>query len=169
MPVAQADAAVQPMNPFDREADPDRHEIWQRLVEADCKAFANGDWAMIEPDFDAESFEGVRCFHSLNPDDWRIVFPNLASYRDSWLAAAKEFRERKFAGVTHLEALLLRTHLNEIDINGDRALAHKKFFGEVHFADGKVLDDRWQTLFRLHQRGGRWKIVGFCGQLPLVD
>ena len=157
------------MNPFDRRSDSDRYAIWQRLVEADCEAFANGNWSLIETDFDAENFEGVRCSHSLNPDDWQIVFPDLSSYRDSWLAAAREFRDKKFATVTHLEALLLRTHLDQIDIQGDRALAHKKFFGEIQFADGKLLDDRRQTLFRLHRRAGQWKIVGFFGQLPLVE
>jgi hypothetical protein len=155
------------MNPFDCRTDADRHEIWQRLVTADCAAFAVGDWSMIENDFDAEAFEGVRCFHSINPDDWKIVFPDLASYRDSWLAAAKEFRNRKFAAVSHSEALMVRTHLDEIDICGDRALAHKKFFGEVPYDDGSILADRRQTLFRLQKRNGSWKIVGFFGQLPL--
>jgi hypothetical protein len=156
------------MNPFDLRSDPDRHEIWQRLVAADCEAFANGNWSMIEGDFEAESFEGVRCFHSANPNDWKIVFPTLASYRDSWLTAAAEFRDRKFATVSHHDALLARTHLDEIDIHGDRALAHKKFHGEVLYDDGTSLTDRRQTLFRLHRRTDGWKIVGFFGQLPLV-
>ena len=155
------------MNPFNRQTDPVRHEIWQRLVAADCEAFATGNWSMIEGDFGAESFEGVRCFHSTNPDDWKIAFPNLASYRDSWLTAANEFRDRKFATVSHLEALLIRTHLDEIDIHGDRALALKKFYGQVPYKDGSVLADRRQTLFRLHRRANGWKIVGFFGQLPL--
>ena len=154
------------MNPFNRQTDPDRHEIWQRLVAADCEAFALGDWPAIENDFDAEAFEGVRCFHSTNPDDWKIVFPELASYRDSWLAASQEFRAKKFAKLSHRDVLLARTHLNDIDIQGDRALAHKKFFGEVLLADGTTLADRRQTLYRLHKRGGVWKIVGFFGQLP---
>jgi len=85
------------MNPFDAGSEPDRYQIWQRLVAADCEAFANGNWSMIAGDFDAESFEGVRCFHSPNPDVWKITFPDLASYRDSWLTAAKEFGARKFA------------------------------------------------------------------------
>jgi hypothetical protein len=156
------------MNPFDRGTDPDRHTIWQRLVAVDCEAFALGDWSMIEDDFDAEVFEGVRCFQSGNPDDWRIVFPDLASYRESWLAASAQFRARKFAKLSHLDALLARTHLDEIDIAGDRALAHKKFFGDVELADGSLLADRRQTLFRLHRRGGLWKIVGFFGQLTLT-
>src|SRR3954468_12693405 len=116
------------MNPFDRHREPDRYQIWQRLVAADCQAFATRNWSMIENDFDGEVFEGIRCDHSMNPDNWRIAFPNLPSYRDSWLAAAKEFQEKKFATLTHLEALLARTHLDEIDVLGDRALAHKKFF-----------------------------------------
>jgi hypothetical protein len=157
------------MNPFDPRSEPDRHQIWQRLVAADCEAFASSNWSMIAEDFDAESFEGVRCFHSINPDNWKIAFPDLASYRDSWLMAAKEFRDRKFSTVSHLEALLARAHLDEIDIRGDRALAHKKFFGEVLCDDGSVLADRRQTLFRLRRRDDGWKIVGFFGQLPLVD
>ncbi len=134
---------------------------------ADCEAFAVGDWSKIENDFDPEAFEGVRCFHSGNPDDWKIIFPDLASYRISWLVASEEFRTKKFAKASHLEALLTRTHLNEIDINCDQALAHKKFFGEVLLANGTPLADRRQTLFRLHRRGGAWKIAGFFGQLPL--
>jgi hypothetical protein len=155
------------MNPFDARSEPDRYQIWQRLVAADCEAFANGNWSLIASDFDSESFEGVRCIHSTNPDDWKIAFPDLASYRDSWLTAAKEFRERKFATVSHLEALLIRTHLDEIDICGDRAVAHKKFRGEVPYDDGSILADRRQTLFRLRRCSGVWKIVGFFGQLPL--
>lgn len=155
------------MNPFDLSSEPERFQIWQRLVAADCEAFASGNWSMIAGDFDAQSFEGVRCFHSTNPDDWKIAFPDLVSYRDSWLAAAKEFRERKFATCSYLEALLARTHLDEIDIRGDRALAHKKFFGAVPYDDGSILADCRQTLFRLHRRGSEWKIVGFFGQLPL--
>lgn len=156
------------MNAFNRQTDPDRHGTWQRLVAVDSEAFAVGDWSMIEDDFDTVDFEGVRCFHSTNPDDWQIAFPDLASYRDSWLAASEEFRARKFAKLSHLAALLARTHLEEIHIRGDRALAHKKFFGEVLMADGSTLADRRQSLFRLHKRRGAWRILGFFGQLPLV-
>jgi len=155
------------LNRFSRQTDPDRHAIWERLVAADCEAFAAGNWRAIEDDFDADTFEGVRCSHSANPDDWRIAFPNLASYRDSWLAASAEFRSKKFARLTHLQALLTRTHLDEIDISGDRAIAHKKFYGDVLLADGSTLSDRRQTLFRLHRKFGIWKIVGFFGQLLL--
>jgi hypothetical protein len=155
------------MNPFDIHDDPDRYQIWQRLVAVDCEAFAAGDWSLVEVDFDADAFQGVRCFHSSNPDDWRIVFPTLASYRGAWLASADQFRAKSFARHSHLEALLIRTRLDEIDIQGDHALAHKKFFGDVEYADGTVLNDRRQTMFQLRRHGERWKIVGFLGQLPL--
>src|SRR3954451_22732977 len=130
------------MNPFDQRNDIDRHHIWQRLVATDCEAFASSDWSAVEGDFDAESFEGVRCFHSTNPDDWKIAFPDLASYRDSWLQASEQFRAKQFAEVSHLEALLARTHVDDIQINGDRALALKKFYGEVRLAAGTFLADR---------------------------
>jgi hypothetical protein len=142
-------------NPFDPAADPDRHYIWQRLIIVDSEAFAEGDWSRIEGDFDAEHFEGIRCFHSVNPDDWRVVFPHLASYRDSWLAAAAELA-RAEPPENRLQTILSRTRLDQIDISGERALAHKKF-SHLHR----------QSLFRLHKRGRVWKIVGFLGQLPL--
>jgi hypothetical protein len=156
------------VNPFDPQREPDRHYVWQRLVSADCEAFACGDWKAIESDFDAEAFEGIRCALSLNPDNWKVAFPDLASYRESWLAASAAYRAKSFATVSHLDALLARTHLDEIEIVGERAIAHKKFFGEVALADGSKLAEWRQTLFRLQRRRGVWKIVGFLGQLPLV-
>src|SRR5690242_1721201 len=125
------------MNPFDDKTDPVRHTIWHRLVTVDCKAFAKGDWSMIEDDFDANSFEGIRCFYSANPNDWRILFPDLPSYRQSWLEASAVFRALRPVGCSHFEALLARCHLNEIEIADDRALARKKFFGEVSLANGE--------------------------------
>src|SRR5688500_3806682 len=157
-------------NPFDATRDADRHYIWQRLVAADSDAFAAGDWRSIETDFDAEHFEGVRCHNSANPDDWEIAFPTLASYRDSWLTAAREFAAKRFAGLTNRQAVYARTRLDRVDINGDRALCHKKFSGVLTLADGTPHGGNRQTLYRLHRRGGghaSWKIVGFLGFLPL--
>ena len=154
-------------NPFDAGQDPERHRIWDRLVRADSEAFALGDWSRVEDDFDEASFEGIRCQQSANPDDWRIAFADLASYRDNWLKAAKEFVGKQFVGLTPLEALYVRSHLFVIEIAGDRALAHKQFYGDVALADGSLITGRRQTLYRLHKRGDRWKIVGFLGYLPL--
>jgi hypothetical protein len=154
-------------NPFDPTADPDRHHIWQRLIAADSDAFAAGDWPSIEHDFDAKSFEGIRCHNSTNPDDWEIAFPTLASYRDSWLAAARDFATKRFVGLTNREAVYARTRLDRIDLNGDRALCHKKFSGDMKLLDGTTHAGSRQTLYRLHRRGSGWNIVGFLGFLPL--
>src|SRR6266542_6567133 len=145
--------------------DPDRHHIWHRLIQIDSEAFALGDWSIIEPDFDRDHFEGIRCNHSLNPDDWTIFFPDVASYRDNWLKASAEFRAKQFLHHTPLEALLARTRLDRIDINRSRALAHKKFSGDIPLADGTFLSGSRQTLYRLHKRLDRWRITGFLGFL----
>jgi hypothetical protein len=124
---------------------------------------------MIEGDFDAESFEGLRCAESSNPDDWKLAFPTLESYRDTWLAASREFAKKKFLEHSALQAVMARAHLDEIDIAGERALARKKFYGDIPLADGSFLSGSRQTIYRLHKRGDSWKIVGFLGFLPLVS
>jgi hypothetical protein len=155
------------INPFDLAADPDRHYIWQRLVAVDTEAFVAGDWSMIEEDFDADLFEGIRCGNSTNPDDWRIVFPELPDYRDAWLAASHEFLKKSFADVSHREAVYLRCRLTHIDFVGRCALAHKKFSGTLTYADGTILSGNRQTIYRLRNINQRWKVVGFLGFLPL--
>jgi hypothetical protein len=156
-----------PRNPFDASTDPDRHHIWNRLILADSQAFVASDWSRIENDFDSDCFEGIRCSSSSNPDDWKLFFPTLESYRDNWLRASREFLTKKFLHHTPLDAILARCCLDTIDINGDRALAHKKFTGVVLLADGSNLSGDRQTLYRLQRRNDRWKIVGFLGFLPL--
>ena len=156
------------MNPFDP-SDADRHYIWHRLVTVDSDAFVRSDWTMIENDFEADRFEGIRCGNSRNPDDWRIAFPRLEDYRESWLVASREFLAKQFVGVTHRQAVEQRTSLPQIDISGDRALAHKKFSGTLDLADGSTHSGSRQTIYRLHRIDGVWKIVGFLGHLPLDE
>ena len=156
------------MNPFDPTSDPDRHTIWQMLMARDSEAFVAQDWSMVANDFEAENFEGVRCGNSTNPDEWRIVFPRLDDYRDAWLSAARDFAAKTFQSLTPFEAVMSRCRMDQIDINGEIALAHKKFSGEVKCFDGSTLDGSRQTLYRLRKREGKWKIVGFLGYLPLT-
>ena len=158
-----------PANPFDPTTNPDRHHIWDRLIRADTEAFVTSDWSMIEGDFDAQQFEGIRCNHSDSPDDWAIVFPRLQDYRDSWLLASADFLKKKFLNLTPAEAIYRRCRLDRIDLLGDRALVHKKFSGEGPLADGSTLSGSRQTLYRLHRIENRWKIVGFLGQMRLDD
>ena len=154
-------------NPFDATTDADRHAIWQALIARDSEAFVAQNWSMVQDDFDADNFEGVRCFNSTNPDEWRIVFPRLDDYREAWLTAAREFATKQFVDVSPVEALHFRSRLEQIAVAGEIALAHKKFSGEVKCQDGTKLGGDRQTLYRLRKRDGRWKIVGFLGYLPL--
>ena len=117
-------------NPFDAQTDPDRNYIWDRLIRADSNAFAAGDWSMIENDFDVGQFEGIRCYGSPNPDDWKVAFHRLNEYREQWIELSREFAKKKFVDLTNREAIYARTRLEQIEIFGDRALAHKKFSGE---------------------------------------
>jgi len=151
------------VNPFDG----DRQAMWEMLIVRDSEAFVAQDWSMIENDFDADNFEGVRCANSSNPAEWRIVFPRLADYRDAWLAAAKDFATKQFVDRSPLEALVSRCRLEQIDIAGEIALAHKKFSGEVKCKDGTTISGNRQTLYRLRKREERWRITGFLGYLPL--
>ena len=124
---------------------------------------------MIKDDFAPDRFEGIRCAESSDPFDWTIAFATLAEYRDSWLAASREYLKKQFVGLSHREAVYRRCRIDRIDIAGERALVHKKFFGDVPLADGSMLSGSRQTLYRLHRIGGAWKIVGFLGQLPLHE
>ena len=153
-------------NPFDRTSDPDRHDLWHRLVQIDSEAFVAGDWSRIENDFDAEHFEGIRCFTN-NPDDWKIVFPRLEDYKTAWLQMSGDFRKKQFIEMTQLEAVLRRARMDQIEITGDRCLCHKKFSGTLDLVDGTQVTTARQTIYRLHKQRGIWKIVGFLGYLPL--
>ena len=157
------------INPFHAKSDPDRHWIWHHLVAIDSDAFVLSDWSMIENDFAADRFEGIRCGESSDPDDWTIAFATLDQYRDSWLAASCEYLKKQFVGLSHREAVYRRCRIDRIDIAGVRALVHKKFSGTLPLADGTMLTGSRQTLYRLHRIGGAWKIVGFLGQLPLDE
>jgi hypothetical protein len=152
-------------NPFDPAKNPDRYEIWQCIVARDCEAFAVGDWSMIEADFDFETFEGIRCFKSTNPDDWRLVYGSAEGYRDAWIKMSAEFRAKRFLGRTPRDAIYARTRLLDIEIVGTRAICHKKFTGDLPMEDGTVHTGSSQTIYRLLKRNGRWKIVGFVGYL----
>ena len=55
---------------------------------------------------------------------------------------------------------------NDIDLDGDRAVLHKKFDGSVAKADGSVDRLKWQTLYFCRKVGARWKIAGFVGYMP---
>ena len=150
-------------NPFPP-SDPDRHTIWETLVARDIRAFLAEDWSLIASDFEEDGFVG----HSgtANPDEWRISYPSLDAYRKAWIAQARDFGKLRLKNTDKETFLLDATELTRIDINGDQALAHKKFNGRTEAVDAPDVVLKWQTLYRLRRRDTRWRITGFLGYLP---
>lgn len=151
-------------NPFPS-GDADRHEIWIMLVERDIAAFLDDDWGRIHDDFAEDRFVG-QSGSSSNPDHWRITFPSLQAYREEWLRQAAAFATVQLKNIDKAEFLFRTTVLRDIEINGDRALAHKKFDGHAKTADGNDLVLNWQTMYWLQRISGTWKLTGFLGYLP---
>jgi hypothetical protein len=148
-------------NPFP--ADQDRAAIWEMLVERDIQAFVAGDWARVGGDFLAEAFFAVDGRSRANPDSWRLGLGSLEQYRESWLEQSADMR----GAVDDLEAQIYdATTLRDIEIEGDRALAHKKFDGQVRRRDGEVVPMNWQTLYMCRRVDAGWKLAGFVGYLP---
>ena len=151
-------------NPFP-EGDADRHELWEMLVRRDIDAFLAQDWSMVEVDFVAASFFGMHAHFLNDADSWRLQFPRLEIYRDEWLRQAHEGQKTEYA--EDVEAGIHRaTSLTEIEITGERAIAHKKFNGEIKLSNGGVDRLNWQTLYFLRKIDGAWKLTGFVGYLP---
>lgn len=151
-------------NPFPSD-DTDRRAIWDMLVPRDIDAFLAADWGMVADDFVEDEFIGIHGQHGADPDNWTLAFPTLDLYRDEWLAQAKDFATQEFAEDTRT-AIFNATRLEEITINGDRALVHKKFDGGIKKADGTFDRMNWQTLYYCKRVGGRFLISGFTGYLP---
>ncbi|MBJ7577663.1 hypothetical protein JHC09_07160 [Devosia sp. MC532] len=150
-------------NPFPN--DPDRSAIWTMLVPRDIEAYVKADWSMVEDDFVTTDFFGVNGNGKDNPDGWTISYPTLELYRDEWLRQAREgqsvvYAEDQEAGIHRA------TSLTEIEISGERAIAHKKFDGEIKRADGGVDRLNWQTVYFCRKVEGQWKLTGFVGYLP---
>ncbi|OCP16175.1 hypothetical protein [Ensifer sp. LC163] len=152
------------LNPFPS-SDTARHAIWEMLVPRDIDAFLSADWSMVAGDFVEDGFIGIDGRRETNPDNWRLTFPSLSAYRDEWLRQSKDFAGLSFAEDTRA-AIFKTTTLEDIEVNGDFALARKKFDGGLKKADGSFDVMKWQTVYycRLHEE--RWKISGFTGYLP---
>ncbi|MEF2073026.1 hypothetical protein [Consotaella aegiceratis] len=150
-------------NPFP--SDPDRKAIWDMLVRRDIEAFLAADWSIVDGDFAADRFFGMHAQKSDCPDSWRLEFPTLEAYRDEWLRQAAAAQETRY-GEPVREALFRATNLRDIDISGDRAVAHKKFDGTIALEGGGVEVLNWQTLYFLARLSDEWKLTGFVGYMP---
>lgn len=151
------------VNPF-ASADADRHAIWEMLVDRDIRAFLAGDWNLTAGDFHEDGF--VAHSGPANPDEWHISYPSLDSYREAWIKQAGDFAKLQLKNRDKAEFLFDATELTRIEINQDRALAHKKFEGRAETVGGPDVVLKWQSLYRLRRIGGRWKLTGFLGYLP---
>ena len=150
-------------NPFP--SDPDRHALWEMLVERDIIAFCNQDWSMVADDFIPEGFMGIDGRGKHNPDSWRLSFSTLEEYREEWLKQAADFAQTEWAEDVE-RACYEATTLRDIEIKGDKALLRKKFDGSILKKDGGKVSLNWQTLYRCQKVDGQWKIAGFTGYLP---
>lgn len=150
-------------NPFP-ETDPDRRVIWEMLVTRDIAAFLAVDWGVVAADFRSDDFVGHT--GSSNPDHWRIQFQCLEAYRNDWLRQAHEFAAMTLVDQDKTEFLFRTTVLRDIEVVGDHAVAHKKFDGRAVTSDGCEFALKWQTVYWLQRRQGRWLITGFLCNLP---
>jgi hypothetical protein len=149
-------------NPFLQ--DDDRGFIWEMLMTRDFEAFVRQDWSMVADDFDKTRFLGIHAHFSASQDDWDAAFPTLEAYRDEWLRQAAQSAAVAYAEPL-VPALLKAVTLDRIDINGNVAVAHKKFDGKVRRADGGADTLNWQTLYFCRNDGDRWRITGFVGYM----
>ncbi len=157
-------------NPFP-ETDAARSAIWEMLVARDIDAFLAVDWTRVAGDFVAAGFTGLDARFRPAPDDWRLTFPTLDAYRDAWLAearAAQAARDQGRYAEDARAAIFQATRLDEIELDGDAALARKRFDGGIALTDGGRERMNWQTLYICREEAGRWRIAGFVGYLPHV-
>lgn len=151
-------------NPFP--SDPDRREIWEILMRRDFDAFLAADWSLTLPDFLESEFQGIDGGKQPNPDQWTLKYASLAPYRDEWLRQAAEFTNVEFRGISKRDFLFETCTLQDIEIQENRAVAHKKFDGRTETIQGEEVRLLWQTLYFLKKVEGLWKISGFVGYLP---
>ncbi|MFK5974510.1 MAG: RidA family protein [Flavobacteriaceae bacterium] len=153
-------------NPFLQ--DDDKEYLWEMLVNRDTKAFVAQDWNMVAADFVSDGFLGIDAGKQFNVDKWELKYPDLKSYKEEWLQQAKEFSQIEL--VENKEDAFHRvTVLQDIEIKGDYALLHKKFFGPMKKKDGTEIHTDWQTLYSCRKVKGVWKITGFTGYIPLLQ
>jgi len=150
------------VNPF--AGDGDREQIWEMLVRRDIQAFVTENWSLVADDFDEVRFLGIHAHGESDPDKWDAAFPTLTTYRDEWLRQAAESAATQYAE-SLADGIFRATRLNVIDINGDVAIARKKFDGTIAKADGTHDRLNWQTLYFCRRHGDRWRITGFVGYM----
>jgi enamine deaminase RidA (YjgF/YER057c/UK114 family) len=154
-------------NPYGAD-DPDRRALWEMLVTRDIEAFVACDFDRVAGDFDPVRFSSIDARGSSDPDLWSLALTEINDYKVEWLRQAELFR-RDFddpAGVLHAA-----TTIDQIEINGAQALAHKRFDYLARTRTGALVPLRWRTVYQCRRSEvdpERWRITGFVGFLPLL-
>ena len=151
-------------NPF-TQAEPEKRAIWEMLVRKDIDGFVAGDWSIFADCFKYDGFCGLDAKGSLDPADWALAFPTVESYRDRWLADARQSVATNYAEPRR-EALFRATNMRDIRVEGATATARKTFNDAIALADGGAERLNWQSVFFCCKEDARWKITGFVGFLP---
>jgi hypothetical protein len=152
-------------NPYSTDAD--RCELWEILIARDSDAFAASDWSVCDGDFAHDRFEGITANGSFNPIDWALRYPTVESYRDDWLQMAERYLRVPLAATSHRELLYRMQSFAKVEIAEGRAIVWKQFWADEPLANGERYRISAQSVYRLHQVDGKWKIVGFVGYLPM--
>ena len=153
-------------NPYSREKDPDRWELWELIVRRDSEAFVRKDWAMINADYDRENFIRAKAYGSGNPHDWRIVSPDLETERNDWLKDAEAFLKLPLKDISQRELIFKMSRLEHIDIKGDWAFCIKQFAANELLQDGGRYIVACESLKIARRIGGKWKLAGAIAYLP---
>lgn len=146
----------------------DKKAIWTMLVQRDSEAFIAQNWDSVANDFVDEGFFGIDAARKDDPTCWKMRFPSIESYKEEWLRQAAETSKLAEPSLA-LKALLSATTLNQIEIDGDTAIAYKKFDGYIPQRDGKVVRLLWQTIYVVRRVSEQWKIASFIGFLPYKE
>ena len=152
-------------NPYSDDAD--RGELWEILIARDSDAFAASDWSACDGDFARDRFEGITANGSFNPIDWALRYPTVESYCDDWLQMSERYLRVPLAATPHRELLYRMQTFAKVEIADGRAIVWKQFWADEPLTGGDRYQLSAQSVYRLHQIDGRWKIVGFVGYLPM--
>jgi hypothetical protein len=128
----------------------DVEQIVRLLYEQDTEAFSRGDWSAVEEDFDAGAFVGYEGGGS-EGEPWRIGYPTLEDYQDSWLEQSSESRRLLEPDELCAQALAA-SRIAGIEVRGRHALVRKEFDGWI----GPPDDRRrmlWLTYYFLRRPG----------------
>jgi hypothetical protein len=149
-------------NPF--APDSDEYEVWEVLMRNDFEGFLNQNWDIVEADYSEEGFYGINMNKSLSPNDWKLSFPTLDSYKEQWIKDSLDFAENTFISNPR-EIFYQTTRLENFEFFDHQMMVHKVFNGKIELLDAEPIILKWRSLFILRKTPLGWKIASFCGYI----